>query len=269
MSFLIVQQDHVYVPISFYVPARDSAHRVVANPFLAVFELIRFFLFGTGFFLSVISEYFCYFHTQRLPPHHDKTSHQVPDLELFWTAAYGSYKFPKFPTGKGAGSVMIQTSLPKSLGTVRLSPDGADDIKVDPIVDPKYLSAPEDWEVYRRGIVFAQEVGREMRKGGYPVEEVQVPASHSNEDLDEHIREFAIASQHLVSSCRMKPREEGGVVDQRLKVYGIEGLRIADGSVFPGMVASRPQATVVMIAERCADFIRQGWKEKGLFPEHQ
>jgi len=267
LLLLTFQQDHVYVPVSFYVPSQDSAHRIVANPFLVFFELIRFFLFGTGFFLSAISEYFCYCHTQRLPPNHDKTSHQVPDLELFWTAAYGSFTFPKFPAGMGAGSVMVQCSLPKSLGTVRLSPDGADDIKVDPIIDPKYLSAPEDWEVYRRGIVFAQQVGTEMRKGGYPIEEVQLPASQSKEDLDEHIRKFAIASQHLVSSCRMKPREEGGVVDQQLKVYGIEGLRIADGSVFPGMIASRPQATVVMIAERCADFIRQGWKEKGLFQD--
>ena len=263
----VSQQDHVYLPISFSVPARDSAHHVVANPFLVVIELIRFFLFGTGFFLSVISEYFGYFHTQRLPPSHDKASHQVPDLELFWTAAYGSFNFPKFAPGRGAGSVMIQNSLPKSVGTVRLSPVGIDDIKVDPIIDPKYLSAPEDWEVHRRGIVFAREVGKEMAKGGYPIEEIQVPASNSKEDLDEHIRKYAIGSQHLVSSCRMKPLEDGGVVDQQLKVHGIEGLRIADGSVFPGIVASRPQATVVMIAERCADFIRQGWKEQGLFPQ--
>jgi choline dehydrogenase len=64
----------------------------------------------------------------------------------------------------------------------------------------------------------------------------------------------------------MKSLEEGGVVDQELKVHGIDGLRIADGSVFPGMTASRPQATVVMIAERCAEFIRQGWKDKENVP---
>ena len=157
---------------------------------------------------------------------------------------------------------MIQKSTPKSLGTVRLSRDGAYDIKVDPIVDPNYLSDPEDWEVYRRGLVFAREIGREMAKSGYPCDEAEVPASNSKEDLDAFIRSNAYTSQHLLSSCRMKPLQEGGVVDQELKVYGIDGLRIADGSVFPGIVASRPQATVVMIAERCAEFIRQGWKDK-------
>ena len=67
----------------------------------------------------------------------------------------------------------------------------------------------------------------------------------------------------------MTPVNEGGVVDQELKVHGIDGLRIADGSVFPGMIASRPQATVVMIAERCADFIRCGWKEQETFVNGQ
>ena len=160
---------------------------------------------------------------------------------------------------------MIQNSVPKSVGTVRLSSHGAHDIKVDPIVDPRYFSAEEDFEVYRRGIKFARGVGEEMAKSGYPIQEAIVPDSNNDEDLDKYIRSSGLSAQHFLSSCRMKPLDEGGVVDKELKVYGIEGLRIADGSVFPGMVASRPQATVVMIAERCAEFIRQEWRAKGFF----
>lgn len=104
-----------------------------------------------------------------------------------------------------------------------------------------------------------------MARGGYLIEEALVPASSGDKDLDMYTRASALSAQHFLSSCRMKPLEEGGVVDQELKVHGIEGLRIADGSIFPAMVASRPQATVVMIAERCAEFIRQGWREAGLF----
>lgn len=202
---------------------------------------------------------------QSLPPHHDKNSRALADLELVWTAAYGACNIPEFPPGTGAGSVMIQNTVPKSVGTVRLSPEGANDIKVDPIVDPRYLSAPEDWEPYRRGLVFAREIGKEMAKSGYPIQEALVPASNSPEDLDAHVRKFALSGQHLVSSCRMKPLDEGGVVDQNLRVHGVYGLRIADGSVLPRIVASRPQATVAMIAERCADMIRQGWKDEKLF----
>jgi choline dehydrogenase len=235
------------------------------NPVLAILALIQYFLFGTGLFLSTISEYFCFFHSKSLPPCHDKTTREVPDMELFWTAAYGSSEIPKLPRGKGAGSLMVQKSIPKSVGTVRLSSQGILDIKVDPIVDPGHLSDPDDWEVYRQGIVFARQLGQEMLKNGYLIEEAVMPKSNSNKDLNDHIRSFAISSQHYLSSCRMKPLEEGGVVDRELKVYGVNGLRIADGSVFPRMVASRPQASVVMVAERCADFILRDWKEKGEF----
>jgi len=148
---------------------------------------------------------------------------------------------------------------------VRLSPDGADDINVDPIVDPNYMSAPEDWEVYRRGIQFAFEAGREMAKSGYPIEPIHPLKSNAREDLDAFVREHGLSGLHLLSSCRMKPLDENGVVDQELRVHGISGLRIADGSIFPQMVASRPQATVAMIGDRCADFIRKGWESEGVF----
>jgi choline dehydrogenase len=207
----------------------------------------------------MISEYFCFLHSDNLPPSHNPSSRALPDLEIFWTACYGSNSYPKLPKGKGGGSMMIQKSLPKSFGTVRLSTEGANDVKIDPIVDPNLLSNPEDWITYRRGLLYARQIGAEMARGGYDISEVLMPRSSREEDLDEFIRNGALCSQHLLSSCRMKPLEEGGVVDFELRVYGIRGLRIADGSVFPGMVASRPQATVVMIAERCAEFIRREW----------
>jgi choline dehydrogenase len=249
--------------MSFLVPLRDSIHRYLSNPILTLLSILEFFIFGTGVFLSAVSEYFCYLHSQKLPPKQDNASRELPDLEIIWTTAWGSLNFPKFPSGQGGACVMIQNSTPKSVGTVRLKREGSNDVKVDPIVDPNYLSAKEDWDVYRRGIVFSREIAAEMRRTGYPVEEAEVPASNSVEDLDAHIRKFSHAGQHLLSSCPMRPLEDGGVVDRELKVYGIEGLRIADGSVVPRMLASRPQATIVMIAERCADFIIQEWGRKG------
>lgn len=215
--------------------------------------------FGTGLLLSIVTEYFVYLHTQKLPPNHDRKSLALPDVELFWTAGYGNNAVPDFVQGKGAACIMVQCCVPKSIGTVRLSPAGAHDVAIDPIVDPNYLSAPEDWEVYRRGIIFALEVGGEMANGGYPLEEIHPLKSTSLKDLDEFVSKYGFTGQHPLSSCRMRPLKEGGVVDQELRVHGIRGLRIADGSIFPTIVASRPQATVVMVAEKCADMIREGW----------
>lgn len=183
-----------------------------------------------------------------------------PDLEIFWEVLYPSPSMPDSIRGKGVGSAMVQCCVPKSIGTVRLSPTGAHDITVDPLVDPNYLSAPEDWLIYRRGILFGLEIAKEMGQRGYPISEIYPLQSTSSKHLDDFIRRRGITGQHPLSSCRMKPLEEGGVVDQELKVYGVRGSRIADGSVFPTIVASRPQATIVMIAEKCADFIMENWK---------
>lgn len=246
--------------MNFYIPLRDSIHILVSSPLTAILAILQFLLFGTGLLLTIVTEYFAYFHTRHLPPNHQRLCLEKPDLELFWSASFGAFDHPKFPRGKGAGCVMVQSCCPKSVGTVRLTRAGANDVKVDPIVDPNYFAEEEDFDIYRRGIVFARQIGMQMSRNGYPVEEIFPIEQETKEVLDEYVREHGLSGQHLLSSCRMKPLDEGGVVDQELKVHGIEGLRIADGSILPGMVASRPQATIAMIGERCADFIREGWK---------
>lgn len=231
-------------------------HYLFTNPLVAIVSIIQFFIFGTGLLLSVISEYFCYLHTKRLPPNHDKNSRTLPDLEIWWNASYGALPFPKFPKGLGAGAILVQCTIPKSTGSVRLSQFGTSDVKIDPIVEPGHLTAPGDWDVYRKGVIFALDIGKEMASTGFSIKPMEPPESITKEDIDAYIRKHAMSGQHLLSSCRMKPLAEGGVVDQELRVHGIDGLRIADGSILPSMVASRPQATVAMIGERCAQFIR-------------
>ena len=80
--------------------------------------------------------------------------------------------------------------------------------------------------------------------------------SESDEDLDRFIRQRIGSTYHYTSTCRMAPEEERGVVDDELRVYGVQNLRIADASIFPVVPSAHPQAPVVMVAERCADFIK-------------
>jgi choline dehydrogenase len=53
----------------------------------------------------------------------------------------------------------------------------------------------------------------------------------------------------------MTSLSQGGVVDLQLRVYGVQGLRIADASVFPELVGMKPQATIVMVGEKCAEML--------------
>jgi len=61
--------------------------------------------------------------------------------------------------------------------------------------------------------------------------------SVSNEDLEEEVRKRIETIYHPTSTCRMAPLEEGGVVDARLKIYGLANVRVADASIFPNIIA--------------------------------
>ncbi|KAM7187992.1 hypothetical protein V8F20_010727 [Naviculisporaceae sp. PSN 640] len=89
----------------------------------------------------------------------------------------------------------------------------------------------------------------------------------TDEEIDDYIRRVGMGSMHLASSCPMaRDEKEGtGVVDQKLKVFGVRNLRIADASVFPKVPSCHTMAPTIMIAERCADFVKEAWK--GLISE--
>src|SRR5205823_4700961 len=79
----------------------------------------------------------------------------------------------------------------------------------------------------------------------------------SDADIDEHIRSTAITLHHPLGTCRMGPKsDETAVVDQELRVRGVEGLRVIDASVMPDLISGNINAPVMMIAEKAADLIR-------------
>lgn len=79
-------------------------------------------------------------------------------------------------------------------------------------------------------------------------------ASDLDDEWDEYIRRTAVTVHHPGCTCRMGDDDES-VVDSQLRVRGIEGLRVADASVFPTLVAGNTNAAVVMIAEKASDMM--------------
>jgi choline dehydrogenase-like flavoprotein len=71
-----------------------------------------------------------------------------------------------------------------------------------------------------------------------------------------YIRKASATVHHPCSSCRMGPDANTAVVDEQLRVHGMEALRVADASIFPSVVGGNTNAAVVMIAEKAADLIR-------------
>jgi choline dehydrogenase-like flavoprotein len=79
----------------------------------------------------------------------------------------------------------------------------------------------------------------------------------SDEEINVFASEKAFSTYHPTSSCRMGDERDGGVVDQQLRVHGFENLRIADASIFPKITSAHTMAPTLMIAERCADFMKE------------
>ncbi|KAJ8958289.1 hypothetical protein NQ318_017435 [Aromia moschata] len=77
------------------------------------------------------------------------------------------------------------------------------------------------------------------------------------------VRHVSTTLGHHVGTCKMGPRSDPeAVVDPQLKVYGIEGLRVVDGSVMPNIVAGHTNAVIYMIGEKASDFIKNTWRNK-------
>jgi choline dehydrogenase/4-pyridoxate dehydrogenase len=83
------------------------------------------------------------------------------------------------------------------------------------------------------------------------------PAVRSDEDLDIHVRATAMTAYHPLGTCKMgNERDPEAVVDSRLRVRGIEALRVVDASVMPDHIGGNINGPVIMIAEMAADIIR-------------
>lgn len=81
----------------------------------------------------------------------------------------------------------------------------------------------------------------------------------TDEDWLEYARSNMASIWHPVGTCAMLPKEDGGVVDAELKVYGVQGLRVVDASIMPALVSGHIQSGVYGIAERAAQIVSSQW----------
>ena len=100
-----------------------------------------------------------------------------------------------------------------------------------------------------------------IEKADGPVPDDTKPIEYTAEDdkaIEQHVRETVGTTWHSLGTCKISPREKGGVVDANLNVYGIKGLKLADLSVPPKNVGANTNNTAFMIGEKAADiFIRE------------
>jgi choline dehydrogenase len=156
----------------------------------------------------------------------------------------------KFP-GFGIGSFALR---PESKGSVHIR--SADPTEPPEIV-ANYLADERDQKTSIAGLRLARRLASQSSFKPLVVREVRPgPEAESDEVLLEHIAKLGATSYHPVGTCKMGS-DPMAVVDQRLRVRGVRGLRVTDASIMPTIVSSNTHAPAVMIGERCAEFLLQ------------
>ena len=127
-----------------------------------------------------------------------------------------------------------------------------------PVIQPNYLAAESDRRVLLAGMKLARRLlGSQALSKYYDREEFPGPHAQSDDDLLTAAKQRGTTTFHLMGTCRMAPdNDPTSVVDDQLRVRGIEGLRVVDASIMPTMPSANLNASVLMIAEKAADMIR-------------
>ena len=142
---------------------------------------------------------------------------------------------------------------PRSRGSVRLA---SADPAVAPLIDPNYWADPYDRAMSLRGLEMAREIlAQDAFKPYLRAERLPGPGVQGEAALLAYAYGNAKTDHHPVGTCRMGADAEA-VVDLRLRLNGVAGLRVADASIMPVLVSSNTNAPTIMIAEKAADMIR-------------
>ncbi|KAK7471156.1 hypothetical protein VKT23_002567 [Stygiomarasmius scandens] len=257
-------QDHISVPIVFKAPLADSIEVLMGKPLTAVGQFLKYILNGKGILgqqvqqanivlRSALLDDNSHLHSMEPAELDGHNPSNVPDIEImFLPVNTTEQQFDGLAKSFGGFSYLCSVLRPKSIGSVQLS---SLDPRQQPLCDVGTLSDAADRVPMHKSLRLALALASKVRASGYPLDDLLVPTGTDDKALDDFARDNIMSTYHYSSTCRMDDEEQMGVVDDELRVHGVQGLRIADASIFPKIPACHLQAPVVMIAERCAHFI--------------
>lgn len=161
--------------------------------------------------------------------------------------------------------IMPYLLQPKSRGYIKLN--HTDPIRGQPEMDSRYFSEDGDLKLTIDALQKAVRLFNTtaFKDNNFRLKEISDPPCHQFEfNSDEFwnctLRQYTILESHSVGTCKMGPKEDTeAVVDSRLRVYGIQGLRVIDASIMPIITRGNTNAPTIMIAEKGSDMIKQDW----------
>ena len=175
----------------------------------------------------------------------------APDVQLEFVIGLVDDHSRKLHYGHGY-SIHSSIMRPKSRGTIKLANN---DPYAAPLIDPNYLSHPDDLNIMLLGLKKTLAIMNSPAFDEIRADMVYPLDINNDQQLIEFIRETADTEYHPVGTCKMG-KDEMSVVDSKLKVHGVNNLRVVDASIMPTIVTGNTNAPVIAIAEKAADLIK-------------
>jgi choline dehydrogenase len=234
-------QDHPFVTCIWEVSDRQTLYGADKPK-----ALLEWLLRKSGKLSSTVAEVVAFTRTRGGLP--------AADVQFHMGAAY----FEDHGAETYEGDCMVIAPVlvaPKARGQVWLR-------SADPLDKPRIitnsLSEPEDVDSMVAGMALAREIAAQDPLAEITLKELKPgPATVDRQELEADLRRRLMLIYHPVGTARMSDTHEQAVVDSRLRVHGLQGLRVIDASVMPTIVGGNTNAPTIMIAERGADLIRE------------
>ncbi|HUP96079.1 MAG TPA: GMC oxidoreductase, partial [Burkholderiales bacterium] len=236
-------QDHYNGKLVFECTEDFTLNDVVASPLRKLREGLRYYISRRGFLTMGASTATGFVSTD--------SSVSRPDVQI-GLVVYSTDKFGDTLHPFSGFTMLVRLLKPESRGTVLIK--SADPLEA-PSIRPNYLSTPKDCDILVAGMKIARELvdAAPLRRYVARAHEPAQPFTHDEEWL-QYLRARGGISFHPVGTCRMGT-DADAVVDERLRVRGIEALRVIDASIMPTLVSGNTNAPTIMIGEKGADMI--------------
>ena len=238
-------QDHLQVRVVMRCAKRITLNDIVNHPVRRIMAGAQYAAFRTGPLSIAAGTSGAFF----------KTSPRLatPDIQIHFLPFSTDKMGEKLHSFSGFSASVCQLR-PESRGSLRI---GSADPSAPPEIRINYLSTEVDRAANIEGLKILRKILRAPALSSYVVEEVDPGAKVStDEELLDYCRRRGSTIYHPTSTCRMGS-DALAVVDQRLRLRGIEGLRVVDASIMPDLVSGNTNAAVIMIAEKASDMILQ------------
>ncbi|CAN5496645.1 GMC family oxidoreductase N-terminal domain-containing protein [soil metagenome] len=245
-------QDHPTVHVAMENPTAESyalsakaLPRILASP-------LRYLLFRDGMLASNVAECGGFLSTEGAGR---------PDIQI--TFLVGLKANARVIPNHHGYMALIQLLRPRSAGSVRLASAKPED---KPVINPNFFADPDDMRTLIAGLREARRIFAQPALAAMTGAEIEPGPTHqSDAELDAVLRTIVNTAYHPAGTCRMGADDDPmAVLDSRLRVRGVSGLRVVDTSVMPRIISGNTSAPTMMIAQRAAQFVLEDARKSNI-----